>query len=938
YLLEPDKGAVGSIGSTGYQYIGIADMMHYLCHEILYSTTIRDLGALTYAAKLTFAKSNTAYGNNAAFQFCVLGDPFTRVRIDTATELSVASDRITFTNAAGTSPIVDEDSVLLIRTDLWNQGLATKRDVEVRLIRSFGEVSDTIIRKVSAGFCRTMPLEFRVSIAGMPGLHRFTLTADPSGVLADQTSNNIATAQLEVRRRSMVILEPDAYEVVDPLTLSVRVLDVLSKPGRESELALEFAVCSRPDTASILVRSTASEPRRSVNGAPMIVDWRMESPLNLDSGRTYWIGVWPHQSTGSAAAKIAWQPFIASKGANRPTRHRFLADELSGGTASLVDSTRNVLTLPKVPIPMTVLSGGKPTNDPVRQPYMSFRLRDSIILENSFRQGLNFVVFAPYDSVPRAIRRYDTSPNATPLETGHNGYARECIRFLRDSVRSSDIVAMVACDESFTRFKRDTLIEEFRAQLRRFGARFADSLQPSSSYVLIGSVGDTASPLAERFSSSGGIVSSTVDVPFTASDLTLPLPTIAVGRWNSVVLRSRGKASIMAVRTSISGSTDTLSISGAWSPESGYTYRLASIAMRAEEEDSAPFIESVDMEYSPRPQIIVNGAGTVSDTVPRGDTLVLMPKVVNARRSHSDVLVPFRLTARDTSGEVLSVQTDTIRVAPSSEAVGSFRLLTESAPRQMVLQYEIDPKGSLPLQQRIFWQWKGLGTVSEDSIPPEVVLYADNVPCNDGANVAPEPKLSVLVNDKSNLPIENSENITVFVNGTRIRRDNVTGWEFLGTSRLREIQTWGGDARALLSFSFPMESGENLVIARARDISGNSDTAEISLYRQDQSSVSDLLVYPNPATQGATVTVKFDVVLVDVAAQLRMSTYDVQGRLFRSTTVPSAPGRSSVSFDLGDQGGLVDAPVTGLYSLVVELLSQDGRTLSTVTKNLLVLP
>ncbi|MBU3680232.1 MAG: hypothetical protein FGM32_11635, partial [Candidatus Kapabacteria bacterium] len=41
YLLEPDKGAVGSIGSTGYQYIGIADMMHYLCHEILYSTTIR---------------------------------------------------------------------------------------------------------------------------------------------------------------------------------------------------------------------------------------------------------------------------------------------------------------------------------------------------------------------------------------------------------------------------------------------------------------------------------------------------------------------------------------------------------------------------------------------------------------------------------------------------------------------------------------------------------------------------------------------------------------------------------------------------------------------------------------------------------------------------------------------------------------------------------
>ncbi|MFM8770782.1 MAG: C25 family cysteine peptidase, partial [Candidatus Kapaibacterium sp.] len=933
YLLEPEKGAVGSIGSTGYQYIGIADMMHYLCHEVLYSTSIRDLGALTYAAKLTFAKSNTTYGNNAAFQFCVLGDPFTRVRIDTVPELNVASDRISFSNSAGSSPIVDEDSVLLVRTDLWNQGLATERDFDVRLVRSIGAYSDTFTLNVDAGFCRTMPLEFRVPIAGMPGFHRFMLTADPSGVIADQTSNNVATAQLDVRRRSMVILEPDAYEVVDPSALSVRVLDVLSKPGSENELEVVFAVCSRPDTSTVLLRSTAKEPRRSVEGAPMIIDWRPTSPLQLDSGRTYWIGVWPHESAGAAAAKFAWQPFVASKGADQPTRHLFLPDELSGGDAGVVDVPRNVVTLPKLPIPMTVLSGGKPTSDPVRQPYMSFRLRDSIILENSFRQGLNVVVFAPYDSVPRAIRRYDTSPNSTPLETGHNGYARECIRFLRDSVRPTDIVAMVACDESFTRFKRDTLFEEFRAQLRRFGARLADSLQPSSSYVLIGSVGGQTSPLTEKHSASGAIVSSTVDVPFTASELSLPLPPVVVGWWNSLQLRSRGNTSVTSVRTSSAGATDTVLISGAWSPESGYTYRMSSLSMRADMDDPAPIVESIDMEYSPRPQIIINGGGRVSDTALRGDTLILKPMVINARRFYSDVTVSLRLTARDTTGDVLTIQTDTLNVSPSSSAFGSYKVSTESAPRQMLLQYEVDPDGSLPLQQRIFWRWNGLGTVAEDTTAPEIILYADNVPCIDGAKVAPEPRLSVLVTDRSNLPIESSDNVTVFVNGTRIRRDNVAGWEFLGTSRLRESSSWGADARALLSFVFPMEPGENLVIARARDISGNGDTAEISLFRQDQSSISNLLVYPNPATVKGTVTVKFDVVLVDASANLRLSIYDLQGRLFRSSTIPSTPGRSAVKLDLGDRDGALEAPATGMYTLVVELLSQEGRTLSTVTKN-----
>lgn len=935
YLFEPRKGSVVSLGSTGLQYISAAEFLHFRVHDVLLNTSLREIGRLVYEAKSSFSRMNSVYAQNTALQFCILGDPFTRVRIDTAAELTLSADRVRFTSIRQTEPILEDDSLLIVRGEIWNEGVATKVGVDVQLVRQFGSRLDTFHVRIDQGLCRQTGVEFRVPISGMAGRHAITITIDPERLLGDRVADNIVSVVFDVRRRSLIILEPDAFEVTDPAATAVRVIDVLSESGQEKERDIELAVCSIPDTNTALVRSTGTDIRRSVPGAPSLVDWTMPDTFQPVSTRTYWIGAWPRSTSNSAPTQIAWQPVVFARGSGNPETHRLLPDILSAGDKSITDSLQSSITLQSNPVPITVLSGGKPTSDPVRQPYMSIRLRDSIILENSFRQGLNIVVFAPYDTIPRAVRRYDTSPFGSPVETGHSGYARECIRFLRDSITRGELVALVACDESFTRFKRDTLLGELIIELKRFGAQLADSLQPSSSYVLVGSSEASGRPYAEKFSASGAIVRSTTDLPFTAPSLELPLPTITVGSWKGAMVAGRGSVTLTVARTSPLGAIDTIQISGSWQPQIGYWYQPLALKLLADATEPHPMVERVDLDYSPRPQLVSTGGGFVQGSLTRGDTFDLRSRTFNARHHHGVVTAPLRLFVRDTTGAVLGIRNDTVQVPPDGQVERAFRLPSSEAPSRIECVTEIDADRVLPMQHRILSRWTGSGNVSEDTTAPRIRLYADDVPCRDGLYVQGLPRLEVLVSDSCQLPIESEDNIIVFVNGTRIRRDNVQSWEFVGTDAIRQDSEYSSDARAVLRFQFPMESGENLIIMRARDVSGNADTSEISLYLADRSTISDLLVYPNPGARQGVFNVQFDVVLAGSVSGVRVSTYDVQGRHFGSGFVQVSSGRTLVKIDPSSSDYAL-AP--GIYTLVAELLSADGQTLSTVTKNMLVTP
>jgi hypothetical protein len=929
YLFEPRKGAVAAIGATGLQYVSTADFLLYRIHEVLASTKKRAIGELTYEAKRSLALLNTTFGNNATHQFCILGDPFTRIRIDTTVEVSLPPQAVVFSTASASNPIVETDSVVLVEAEIWSEGVGTDSAVMVRLLRSHEGATDTLTAELSDGLCRRSAVRFLLPVFGKSGRNEIVITVDPDGRLGDRTENNSVTLTLDVAKPSLLILEPEARRVVSFDSLRIRVIDVLSTGSRN--VPVNIAVCSRRDTTSWITRSTATELRR-VAGTPLC-DWTMPASTLLDTSRTYWIGAWPSLASPDAAVSVQWQPVQFTRALADITHHRLSAEEVrAAAPLSAYDSLAKAIVLPVRPVPLAVRSAGKATSDPVREPYMSFRLRDSLLLENSFRQGLNIMVFSVYDSLPRAVRRYDTSPFGSPIETGHNGYARECVAFLRDSLRDEDIVAIAACDESFTRFQRDGLFDEFKSLLRGFGSTRADSLSVSTSFAFIGSRGYRRLTTVERLSTEGSIVVATADVPFTWDSLRVPVVTPSQRRWRGIRGSGDGAVSLRLARRNDTGQVDTVNVRGDWVPEEGVDYDLLSIDLRASATSPVPAFTQTELYFLQRPQVFATNVEAKPRVVQRGDTMLIEAEVMNTRFDPDSISVLLQVVMRDTSGNIIQSGQEQLNVGPNARALFRSSVATEFVSGTVSLELVIDEPLKQSMRYGVFTRALGSANVVEDSIAPVVELSADGVRRTSGMAVSVNPRFDVLLRDNSALSIESADNLVVFVNGTRVRPGTAEEWEFYGTRQLAASLPVQPDARAMLSFRFPMEIGENLVIIRARDATGNPDTSEISLFLPTSATIVGMSVFPNPTATGMA-GVSVDLAIPDGLSLLRVTAYDLQGRRISTSTLGVSNGHYRTVLGAGEY------PLeTGMYTVVAELMDEAGKTLSTLTKKLVVSP
>lgn len=929
YLFEPKKGAAAAIGTTGLQYVSTADFLLYRLHEAMASSIRRSVGELTYEAKRSLALLNTTFGNNATYQFCILGDPFTRIRIDTAVEVSLPRQSVAFSTARASTPIVETDSIVIIDAEVWSEGLGTSNSLDVRLLRTHEGSTDTLNATLSDGLCRRSAVRFLLPIVGKAGRNEIVITVDPDRRLLDRPENNTVTLALDVAKPSLLILEPEARRVVDADSLTVRIIDVLSTKTRT--VPVNIAVCTSRDTSAWIARSSFADLRRVPGTA--LCDWMMPSSVRPDTSRTYWIGAWPASFSQEIAIAVQWQPVHFTRQGADITHHRLSAEELrSSAPQGAYDSLTRAIVLPVRAVPLAVRSAGKPTSDPDREPYMSFRLRDSLLLENSFRQGLNIMVFSVFDSLPRAVRRYDTSPNGSPIESGHDGYARECITFLRDSVRDEEIVAIAACDESFTRFQRDGLFDEFKGLLKALGSTRADSLSPSTSFAFIGSRGYQRLSAVERLAPAGSVVVATIDVPFTWDSLRVPVIAASVRRWRSIRGADDSTLSLRLARRDDKGLADTIAVSGQWQPEDGFEYEMLSIDLRARRASPLPSFTRADLFFMQRPQVFATGIESRPGAVLRGDTMFIEAEVINARFDPDSASVPVQIVVRDTSGNVVTTSRAFLNVGPDARAALRSALATESVSRAVELELLVDEQPSQPMRYQVFNRAVGSGAVVEDSTAPTILLSADGAPRSSGAAVSNYPRFDVLLRDNSRLAIESPDNLVVFVNGTRVRPSSVEDWQFMGTRQLADMMPGDHDARALLSFRFPMETGENLVIIRARDATGNPDTSEVSLFLPTSASIVDLNVFPNPTSSGMA-GVSVELAIPDGMSLLRVTAYDLQGRRISTSTLGVSTGSYRTTLGTGE-----NTLETGMYTVVAELLDEGGKTLSTLTKKLVVTP
>lgn len=930
YLIEPSRGVVAAMGATGWQYILVISQMHITQHEVLRSSSIRDVGRLMYAMKRGFGEMGQQFATNAVLQFNLLGDPFTRIRIDTVPEVSIASDRVTATSPSGSEQIREDDRQMNINVRIWNEGLGTTAPLSVRIRRTYRGITDSSTVTLNDGICRDATVSFVLDVVEKVGDHQIEIILDPDRRYGDRQSNNYVRMTIPVFARSLLVLEPVPYQKIRSDGLRMRIIDVVST--RQQPLVPRVVLTRTRDTSSVIIRSEPQEVTRTGS----IIDWA-PATVSADIGRgDRWLATWAVDNNGNSTA-ITWVPVYVSPDAPDGVRRLNVSPRMMGFSSDSVvyDTTTDALVPGVYRRSVYVRSHGSMTSNPDRDPVLEVRVSDSVIVRSAFRTGLNVFTMQPHDTLPRRVRRYDTSPIPAPVST-HNGFALECLAFLRDSVSDDERVIIAACDESFSRFVEDSLRDELVVELKRFGARMADSIDIASSYALIGSRrADQNLPLERwRAAQKGSVtIDSTISIAYSGALVRSPVIG-PVQQWNDIVTNIRGGArcAVFGIRQDQSEVLlDTaLSINAASIPRD-----IVSIRFEWTMHGTDPSVGSLDVNATPLPQWLIESDGLtlVPATVIRGDTTIMQVAIRNARTSETTPPADLAFDIVDVS-TMISQPLTTAPVAgigPNQLVRIDLPLSTTPLPTQTIA------RATLRLDQQrqqyaVRDRCEATVDLTRDSVPPGIDVFVSGRRVVDADKVPALAVFEIRVNDNARLAISDPENVIVFVNGTRIRSTTAAGYEFIGTDSAQTLYP-GSDVRAIVRFRFPLEDGENLLIVRATDAFQNVDTLELSLYPVDDIIIANPVVMPNP-TSGAT-TVKADVIANAQDLDVQLMLRDARGQLVRTMTAPIEG--STVTFVWDGRSQQNESLASGLYAWRLLVKQTTGSVLKTVSGTLLIL-
>lgn len=925
YLVEKNKGMVAAMGATGYQYLPVVDLLHFRFHEAMLTKGLRTISDLTYEAKRAFSTMNNQVGRNAALQYCILGDPFTRLRIDTVPDLRVYAANVRIRDEVGGNAVYLQQDVFTVDVKIINAGVATREPVEVvvrRFLPNQIQAADSAVVVVNEGLCSASLVSATFSTA-IVGKHRIEVVIDPRKYTGYSLAYVEASVSVDVLNRSLKIVVPDEYGNISVSRPHFRLL----YPYLRVDTATERLMLTLHTSREHALQGTAM----SLSGMQLVdhgsyVDvYYSPSPAevsSIDTARHYWM------RASSATSDAVVRPFLFRKDISDPDLHVVCA---VGGFAENdsihVDSTMLAVSLAQRFVPIALQSRGKPSSDPVRLPSLKMAFGDTTI-QSSFRNGINIVVIRPFSTKPRLIRRYDTSPTPSPRETGHYGGPAECIAFLRDSIIENEIVAIAACNESFTQFENQGYMSQFRQHLESIGCVGTDSITIGSSLVFVGSK-DRRRRSIQRIVGSQSNDAASIDDSLEIRYSRAALGQIHVERpqhLKFIQLDSSDEA-LVVINTSGYDTAEPLTdtTSSLWTAyRNASTIRSVQIMplLIATDQTPDPVFRSMTISYQPAPMLYVDSLSisVEPEASLRGDSVRTSYTV---RNLHTRYESPSAwLTVLAASNGDTSLKQTTQRILPSIAADETVVLQERfyNDPTWTVIRHgcSIDVPGVGRTLHPVFQSASRVFAPREDSTQPRAAVVVNGQQVVTGSTVDSLPLIVVQLRDASKLPITTDDNFVVFVNGLRIRASNARGYRFLNSTQCAD-EFPESDVRAAVEFRFPMEQGENLVIARVTDASGNKDTTEVFLRYSPVASVRVTSLGPNPATDGVTFQTT-----VSGSAALQNATFvvsDLQGRQVYRSRVELYTGSSSYTWDGMSSNG--DSLVPGVYCWSLQIGDQD---------------
>ncbi len=937
YVNSEKKGAIAATGDSGWGETSIAaEMMHNMYYGFA-NDSLRFLGELTYRAKWNFGGSYTF----AAMQFSLVGDPLTRLRVESQPELFIRNVDVKTLSQRNAFDFTEEDTIMTFEVNVHNAGIVTSKSVKVRLIASFDSEADTLINTIDNIWARDTTI-FKLPISGKSGKCNYSIDVNYDSVIIEKLySNNTIKGTFTVFSQNAIAFDPQMFWSVKSTNPRIR---LLTKPGTKNT---DFEIHILDTDKRIIAQTIMMSEDYSLAGDSLFIDW--EPNINLIKNSNYYLTFRAKNRINLKESNWSEVLFHASDFPQGKTN--ISISGIEGLKTFINDRTAFVRTKQNMDgltlleeansLKISACNGG---GDGIRfgQIYIN---GDGKMFLPSLQKSM-VVHKKPYDSIFH-IRSFDTY---TPsYEEGHyKTNTRDFYRYIRDSISDGEIVGVGFSDASFRGFLhaqengvKDAInVDSLLFTLHSIGAQLIDSvfygryfpngdtIQQGErfviSYATIGIKGNGGN-LIEKFGKWSDTINVEVNAPTLFKNATVMSHYIGEAKsWDYISLLGEN-LNTNSISISVLGYDNKNSPIGIVKEVKGSTVSLSDIDAKVVSgvrivvdlhrvnEDSIPIITSVNSQFTPLPEYAIVPGSLLfkNEEVLRGDTLVSSIKVRNlSLRSQADtgmLIVNYEPLSQNGAFEqvTLPIQkmlpdgAQTITTSIGSSSLGSKTLTRTEVKHTLYTEYLYGFNNS---SGREF-------SVIEDKEPPTVEIRCDSVIVQDGDYIMLEPLMEFIIYDNSNLSID-STRILIRINGRLMPVAGRT--ENAKYDKLRGM----GQKRGIMSFLVKntFEKGDNNVRVIAEDGSGNKDTVTVKLWVASDNIIELTNVYPNPTSAGSTLD--FDVKTLETGIPLNVKIYDQRGRVVRTIADIARLGENSVQFNGKDDMGN-DLP-TGMYMFIVE--------------------
>lgn len=927
YVIWPDKGFIGTLGSTGVSFrvntLTLGNNFLSIVANPKYKTS-------NFVELLNIAKRQQTFGEYTdlltIYHYNFLGDPLLEFKIPRKPDLYFLKQTIKITNENNSPNFQQTDTLFIITGKIANLGFTQfGRTFKLRLLHSFNGTTDSIDLQFP-DLCSPKDFLFKIPIRSQVGTHFFRLLINPEEEIEEANFlNNSFEMAVEVFSNPIFIVEPQQFWNVSQKFPLFRFIDPEFSPD---SFIYHLAIFEKPDTTS---QKLAEAKPNDLYFSNVFIQWTPK--IQLDTG-TYWLYLTRINKISFAQTKPLWINFNTYSATDSTNVILNVEPEdnlnfFDSQNLQYDDNSRSILLKPDS-IKYKILSAssrrGKEIviNDRV---YVSYTTQTDLV-------GFYLVILSHKDFKVTHNKYFDTwapKDNLPPLQDSNS---IQLYYFLRDSIPKGDYLFLLAYGSSLAlplhhqwyNPKSPGSVDSLRAVLRDWGCKQCDSLgiDPQvwgSSYFIVARNTNPPKLIAEGFNFAGDTVS--------AEGTILQYPTSALlstnyfgsaTKWNFLNIETTSDSSILTDFKLIGRKKDFPYTDSILLKTSSNRINLKEIdanqfpLLKCEINISNPnqsdkfYFRRLRLEYTPLAEIaseILEPTSTI--VLERGEEFSAKVKIYNlsSRITAKNINILFNSISNNGIKALESISLP--ELLPNAISTAEQTFLTDNFDNPT--QIQIREQTTIPEYFSFNNSSSFVVKLVEDTLPPEIRLYADSYKLNNGDYVTRQPKLLIEIYDNSRIPYD-STSTRLLINA-----------KWVDLSKRAQFTSFERNTPLKCSYfliSDSLEFGSNYFTIYTTDPAGNRDTLDVKVILSNRAQINEEIAYPNPTSNSSTF--RFHYLSPISNATARIDIFDQMGNRIRTIFQNLKLNQNEIFWDGFDEAG--NSTPQGIFFYRISIISE----------------